>query len=264
VPQKRLQRGVNSTPVCRLDARSRLAFTYRSQSRGGGVLDLVPAPGCVVPGLVFRLEREGWSALDRKEGHPKCYRRVTRRCLTWDGQAHDVQTYIVNEHIREPFVPPTKEYVALVKAGLEAVQIPSEHLMSAAGNLPPKPLNGVFVYGTLLRGERNHAALGALHCALLAEAPGRLFNCGEYPAMCLPDSNRPAIFVQGEFVRLRDVSQLIQLDQLEGFNGFESDDSLFRRALIEVGMCDGRVRKGWVYLGCLERFGGCSEIESGD
>src|SRR5512132_4368216 len=70
----------------------RLAFTRRSVSRHGGAADLVPAPEMVTWGALYELSDEDMTVLDRKEGHPRAYRRVEvdvevdgipRRCHTY-------------------------------------------------------------------------------------------------------------------------------------------------------------------------------------
>ncbi len=214
--------------------------------------------------MVFQVSLEGWAALNEKEGAPHAYRRVAQQCLDFNGNPHQVYTYEVNENKRKRFVPPSTKYLDIVKQGLEAYELPSTHIDAADQNAPPKPLEAVFVYGTLLRGESRHHLLGKLDCALLAETYGTLVDCGEYPALCLPDSTASSDFVQGEFVRLRNPARLLKLDAIEGFVGFGKIGSLFRRTLIDVGMRDGRVRQAWTYVGDSALNDALREIPSGD
>src|SRR5207302_373144 len=62
---------------------------------------------------------------------------------------------------------------------------------------------GLFVYGTLMRGECRHHLLAAGYptCILLAEAPGALHDFGDYPGLRLLNRDEPATCVQGEFLR---------------------------------------------------------------
>ena len=53
-----------------------VVFDYLSTSRKGGVLDLRPAIGKVVPGAVFDVTEDNLRTLDLKEGVPVIYRRV--------------------------------------------------------------------------------------------------------------------------------------------------------------------------------------------
>ena len=53
-----------------------LVFNYRSVSRGGGALNLRVLPGSTVSGYLLHLSPAVWQLVDRKEGHPKYYRRT--------------------------------------------------------------------------------------------------------------------------------------------------------------------------------------------
>src|SRR6187401_187193 len=55
----------------------RLAFTHRSRTRGGGVLDIPRQRGSAVAGVIFRVSSaRDIEPLDRKEGEGHTYRRV--------------------------------------------------------------------------------------------------------------------------------------------------------------------------------------------
>ncbi len=241
----------------------RVAFTRFSNARQSGVLDILPALGCLVPGVVFRVNPGGWPALHRKEGAPGAYRRISRTCLTRHGKAHSVRTYEVRPEQRRSFVPPTPAYLEIVKAGLEAWSLPHGHITRAAANLPPEPLDAVFVYGTLRRGQPLHHHLSGARAEIPTTASGRLFDCGDYPAMALPSPGATTL-VHGELVLLRDIATLSELDEVEGFAGFSSEPSLFLRRLIEVSIEGGNVRRAWVYFGGTALGTPRSEIPSGD
>jgi gamma-glutamylcyclotransferase (GGCT)/AIG2-like uncharacterized protein YtfP len=149
---------------------------------------------------------------------------------------------------RKPFVPPSEHYLRIVTEGLEQFQLSSAHIQSAAENRHPVPLDAIFVYGSLMRCESRHSLLGSFKCALLAETFGTLFDCGSFPAMRLSESTSERSLVQGEFIRVADIEVLKRLDEVEGFAGFGKPGSLFRRALTEVGMGDGRIRQAWTYV----------------
>ena len=57
-----------------------LAFTYRSTSRSGGVLDIRKSIGSVVEGVLFEVRDGGWKALDSKEALPTVTKGCIRRC----------------------------------------------------------------------------------------------------------------------------------------------------------------------------------------
>ncbi len=64
----------------------RLAFTHRSTTRGGGVLDIPEARGAAVAGVLFRVAGdEAIATLDRKESEGHTYRRIETIALTEDG-----------------------------------------------------------------------------------------------------------------------------------------------------------------------------------
>lgn len=227
-----------------------LVFDYYSSSRRGGALDLKPRAGQLVEGVFFEVEDGGWEVLDRKEGAPNCYEQFDTVALTSDGAELPVTTYRVCENKRAGFVVPTDEYVALVRKGLEEHNLDHAMLdMVSRNETPPLAVHAIFVYGTLMRGECRFSVLAkhGLKCILLAETPGRLLDLGSFPGMLAP--NAADQWVQGEFVRLRDIgSALKQLDAIEGFRGFGQPDSLYRRALFDVGVGDGRIRPAWTYL----------------
>lgn len=232
-----------------------ICFSLHSPSRNGGVLDIAKRTGQLVPGVIFEVLGDGWELLDRKEGVPIYYERVKKFVLDDRGEEVAVETYQVKRDHRDEvedeveFVQPTPEYVDVVRAGLEAFGLPTKALDAASQDkLTPWLVDAFFVYGTLMRGESRFPALQAfgVECALLAQACGRLMDLGSFPG--LVESGSQSSMVQGDFVRLREPDQAIDaLDQIEGFQGFGSTDSLYRRTLSHVEVGEGRVRLAWVY-----------------
>jgi len=99
---------------------------------------------------------------------------------------------------------------------------------------PPEPLELVFVYGTLKRGQVNHHCLAAARWLGEAELPGLvLHDLGPFP-MAVPGDG----CIQGELYAV-DPAALERLDHLEGC------PRLYRRQRLPLG--DGR--QAWVYLG---------------
>lgn len=241
-----------------------LAFSRRSMNRNGGVLDIKPRTGQLVPGVLFEVDEEGWNALDRKEGAASAYHRLPVQVLSERGEAINAVTYSVRKEKKQAFVAPHPDYVEIVREGLRNWGIGDAHLNAVAMNEESECPDGFFFYGTLLRGEPRFKVLPkfGLDCVIMAEAFGRLLDLGSFPA--LVDTGSSTQLVQGEFVKLRKPEEAIQkLDQIEGFNGFGKPNSLYRRTYIGVGVGDGRVRYGWTY--CLaDRATVASEIVSGD
>jgi gamma-glutamylcyclotransferase (GGCT)/AIG2-like uncharacterized protein YtfP len=113
---------------------------------------------------------------------------------------------------------------------------------------PLPPVDAVFVYGTLLRGERNahvlHGPLvvrvtdAALHGATLHETPE------PYPVMRLGGDG----VVHGELAVLSDVETALgPLDALETFTGYGRRDRMYHRTLVTVRTADG-ARLAWTYV----------------
>jgi gamma-glutamylcyclotransferase (GGCT)/AIG2-like uncharacterized protein YtfP len=140
--------------------------------------------------------------------------------------------------------------------------------------LPPGP-DGIFVYGTLRSGGRNHGWVRRTLPEGItgAYAPGRLFHLPAvgFPALIAipePEQLPPGPgWVVGEFVGYEDEQALesaaLDLDQLEDVDG-----GLFERVLLPVVLASGHRYQAWVYvfpedrLGRLEREG--VELPDGD
>ena len=98
-----------------------VVFDYLSSSRKGGVLDLRPSVGKIVPGALFEVTEEDLRTLDLKEGVPLIYRRVEKRVLLADGREVMARAYEVSPEYRLPApVAPAPAYVEIVAAGLAA------------------------------------------------------------------------------------------------------------------------------------------------
>lgn len=228
-----------------------LAFTHRSRSRNGGVLDLKERPGQVVPGVVFEIDDKGWAALDVKEGAPNTYQRMDVTVIDDRGNAMIATTYRVNPEKAQQYVPPSDEYLAIVREGLEHWDLCDDLLVAAASNRVAPCPDGFFFYGTLLRGEHRFPLVRkfGIECVLLAQTFGRLVDLGGFPG--LVDVGVAESQVEGEFIRLTDPEKAISaLDAIEGFRGFGQSGSLYRRTRIGVDVGEGRIRYAWTY--CLD------------
>ncbi len=104
-----------------------------------------------------------------------------------------------------------------------------------------KPPSGVFVYGSLLPGERYRAVLEALGplVAVPARLRGwRLFVLPEgYPA-AVPGSG----ILEGELVEFFDLERA-----LRALDAFEGSDGLYRRRALDVETPAG-MRRAWAYV----------------
>ena len=227
-----------------------VVFDYISSSRKGGVLDLRPSVGRIVPGALFEVTEEDMRTLDLKEGVPLIYHQVEKRVLLPDGREVMARAYEVTPEYRLPApVEPAAAYVEIVAEGLAAFGHSDAILRAAArGEQTPFLVTGLFVYGTLLRGGSRHGEFdrcGGTTGAIPATAHGALLDCGTFPGMLSVTEGT----VHGELVGLRDVPlALTHLDGVEGFEGFEASRALFRRALIKVRTTAAVDQLVWTYL----------------
>jgi gamma-glutamylcyclotransferase (GGCT)/AIG2-like uncharacterized protein YtfP len=225
----------------------RLAFTHFSATRRGGVLDVPPAPGCAVAGVLFR--DVAWEALDRKEGEGHLYRRVTTTALTDGGDEMEVLTYEVDPPARRRFVAPDAAYLEIVRRGYAAFGLDAAPLLAAARDEPHDgPVRHVFVYGTLRRGECRHPVLlrHRAHGCGEGRVEGRLLDLGPYPTL---SPGRSEVPVRGELYAFDDLTALIAAaDRVEGFTGFEAAGSHYRRRIVSVARDGGPPVLAWTYL----------------
>lgn len=111
-----------------------LAFTLYAASRKGGVLDLRPSVGRLVPGVLFEVGEEGWKAIDKKEGVPTAYERLAVTVINALEQTVEAITYQVCEGKKSPFVVPDKSYIEIVRQGLKVWGYDDAILLAAAQN----------------------------------------------------------------------------------------------------------------------------------
>lgn len=122
-------------------------------------------------------------------------------------------------------------------------------------------IDRLFVYGTLMRGECRHGALGGRRNVAEiepAEVTGRLVDCGSYPGLLPVATGR----VVGELVRVLDVEgTLAKLDRIEGYLGEGVPGSLYHRVVVDARAESGRTLTAWTYV--LVEPDGLPEIPSG-
>lgn len=128
----------------------------------------------------------------------------------------------------------------------------------------PGAVRAFFVYGTLMRGECNHAVVArhGLVRVQVARVPGELFDTGEgYPAMRLSSG---ASAVWGELVEPVDLEAATRaMDELEGYEGPGVAGNEYERVLVEVTVdADSRVCPAWVYV-CARDLPAQARIASG-
>ncbi len=114
------------------------------------------------------------------------------------------------------------------------------------GRAKPAPVSYLFVYGTLMQGQRLHHRLGnpgEIRFVAPAKIHGELYRlpARRYPAAI--QSPRRDRFVHGELYRMRKPDRTLPaLDRVEG-----CDEGLFERRLVDV-WANGTKRRAWTYL----------------
>lgn len=225
----------------------RPVYHYRSGSRQGGALDVTPALGQTTPGMLFRVQNEGWDALDGKEGAPHYYEQCRVTVLTADGELSQATTYCVSPGRREKlFIPPAPGYAELVNAGLKDWGLPTDaHDQAAKGELPDFIVRHLFVYGLLQSGHALGRSLEGIERRTAARIPGRLFDLGAYPGwQPCPGSDD---WVAGELLTLTQPDRtLARTDQIEDFSGY-GPDALYHRVLVTAMLETGESVLAWCY-----------------
>lgn len=120
----------------------------------------------------------------------------------------------------------------------------------------------LFVYGTLMRGERLAPSLAALNPRDIepATTTGTLFDLGDYPGLVLAGED----LVRGELVTLPDPEAAFAvLDEIEGFGGDDAPDNLYERRTVTVVTSGGLSIKCWTYVYAAEMVAAV-RIASGD
>lgn len=230
-----------------------LVFNYRSVLRTGGALNIRQNKGHFVHGALFEVTDTGWEVLDIKESVAAgCYTRIAHMAITRGGGTVPVTTYQVTPQRQEGFVPPSKEYARIVARGLKAFGLPSTQLENAARNETSRPdAEGVFVYGTLMRGESNYHAVQkhGPRETLRARTRGRLHaTAADYPMLDVHE-HQDDDEVHGEFMGFSDAGPVLEtLDVIETFSGYTADGNEYVRSLVEVDTGHSTRRLAWTYV----------------
>jgi len=222
-----------------------LVFGRHSVYRGGGVLDVWPRLGHAVPGVLFGVDKEGFAALAAKEGAPSVYRRE-KVIVEYAGRDIEAWTYVVASPLKKVYSPAVG-YLDIVRLGYERHGLDGAVLEAAAagaraGVVGPPVSSSLFVYGTLLSGERLNSYIDELNPVSVEPATltGRLFDLGTYPGLALDGD----VAVQGERITFRDISEALRvLDRVEGFEGSGHRHNLYVRRLVTIGG-----EPTWTYL----------------
>ena len=224
-----------------------LKFHYYSGSRGGGAADVVPSSvGNLVPGVLFELNSKTLKLMDVKEGVKyNCYERKWVEVIKFDGSIVKALTYVVcQEKIQNNYVEPTSKYVNLIRNGLIKRGLPIEYLDNSLGT-GISTLNHIFVYGTLMKQESRNGILEQYSAEFLGpnSITGKLLHLSNFPGMIHDDNSE----ISGELYHCQEIGEcLSKLDWIEGFYGYNSNDSLFTRIITKVNE-ENNPKWAWTY-----------------
>ena len=105
----------------------RLALNRRSIRWGGGAVDIVPARGEEVWGVLYEVPDGALDRLDAKEGEGWAYRRIAVRVEADGAGPREAEAYeVVHKEPHE--LPPTPEYAALLARGARERGLPEAYL----------------------------------------------------------------------------------------------------------------------------------------
>lgn len=128
----------------------RLAFTRFSTKWGAGVADILPASGFVVWGVLYEIDENDVTNLDRKEGYRAAYTRIEVDVILRGGVTHRVITYtVISKESSE--IPPSSEYLDILIEGARSREL-KEYYIAFLESLKTEDKNrfreGFLVLGT--------------------------------------------------------------------------------------------------------------------
>lgn len=123
-----------------------------------------------------------------------------------------------------------------------------------------------FVYGTLLPDQPNFFLWGS---DILAMEPalfpgGRLYDMGYYPMLVTAVSTE---IVQGMAITVEPTQYeavMQRLDELEGYDSHQPEESGYQRQVVEVILRNGRSQQAWIYIGQAQLVQGKPVVPNGE
>ena len=131
-------------------------------------------------------------------------------------------------------------YCNLIENGLRKRKLPIGELKNAIEDFTPSyPIENIFAYGTLMKGEARHPTLSesSIGEGRLATTDGLLIDLDDYPGMLTGEKGT----VYGEVYQIDQMYPTLRtLDTIEGFYGYQSTGSLFTRTIVQIKTEQGR------------------------
>jgi gamma-glutamylcyclotransferase len=204
-----------------------LAFGGFSARWGGAVASVVRSRGHAVEGLLYALTAADLAALDGFEGCPWRYERRARVVTAEGGARRRAFVYVLHRAAAVPEAPAPRYLEAVVRAYERLGFDPLPLVRAVAGGAPVGPRRArraMIVYGTLLRGERNHEHLAEARFVGPARTLARyaLDDLGAYPGMTAGTGA-----VEGELYE-------VGARHLAALDAFENHPGLYRRSAVAL------------------------------
>lgn len=106
----------------------RLSWTAFSKTRQCGVLNITPENEAQTWGCLMRLTDEELAILDRKEGHPTHYHRISVTVYDTNDSAYEAETYVAYPCVQTEYFYPTLHYLTIVTEGMKMHGLPNSYI----------------------------------------------------------------------------------------------------------------------------------------
>ena len=240
---------------------------FRTSGAGApSMLGLRKYLGQCLSGLLYSLPSEAWQELRARRSSQGIWEERSAVVLTEKGDVIPVAFFSIADNHKATFATPESGYIDELQKVRCAHGLGVSWISPASeGKDYPSEIPGLFVYGTLMRGECRYTILSdgdAVSSIQLGSVAGRLWDLGSYPGMMR--ANKQEERVLGEYVELCGLeARLPILDEVEDFRGWELEGSMYHRVLIAVDLGAGIQRLAWTYR-LAEKPAGAKYIDSGD
>lgn len=214
-----------------------LAFVGHSHGWDGAVATVIPRAHARVEGVLYEIDAADLLALDGFEGHPRSYTRAQLAVSVTGAEHRRAQVYA--QPVGRALGRPSSEYLEVLRLAYLRHGFDSAPLATAANAAltigVDDGLTLVFVYGSLMLGEENHAVLRSARWVGPAstEPSYTLSDLGEYPAII--EGGRSSV-----------VGELYEVDEptLRALDELEDHPELYRR--VPLMLTRGHGAQGYV------------------